>query len=193
MRLKILVVFVLLLNACYSMAQLPERNWPDFSCRSEAIRLSFVELALCIEAGAYTDVQVLAGSTPSMVFEQQDAERFDALFYEADALSVQVLAKQLAQTETWQVLDTLFRLPAKAQKSELETLLLRAFEINDATRLLMVEKNNYRAYIRINPQAADNTIYLTQASSNELYRLVGNFSKQQAMRWLQQMEFTIHE
>ena len=193
MRLKILIVCVLLLNACYSIAQLPERNWPDFSCGSEAIRLSFVELTLCIESGAFTNVQVLAGRTPSMVFEQQDAERFDALFYEADASSVQALAKQLAQTETWQVLDALFRLPAKAQKSELETLLLRVFEISDATTLLMMDKNNYRVFIRINSQAADNTIYLAQVTSNELYRLVGNFSEQQAIHWLQQIEFTIHE
>lgn len=187
MRLKCLIVALFLLHACHSMAQLAEQPWPEVSCSTDAVVVNFVELPFCVEPGIFSRVQVLAGKTPAMVFEQ-GAERFDAIYYEVDAQSLRILAQQLSQETAWQALDTLFALPGKKHKSVQEQLLLQVFDIQSDTRLSAYTLADYRAYIRVNPEAADNTIFITETKTNTLYRLVGNFDETQAIHWLSRLD-----
>ncbi|KKO45444.1 hypothetical protein WG68_10360 [Arsukibacterium ikkense] len=186
MRLRSLLISLLLLNACHSVAQLPEQDWPEFNCSTGSVIMNFVDLSVCVESEVYSKVQVLAGSMPTIVFEQ-DVARFDALFYEADASSLQILSRHLKQQTAAQTLNVLFRLPAKEQKSELELQLLQVFDMRKETKLSVYLTPGYQAYIRVNPDEADNTIYIADTKSDTLYRLVGNFTEAEARHWLSRL------
>lgn len=183
---KCLLLSLLVLSACSSIAQPVVASWPAFSCTSNDVVLTFVDLQLCTKAGAYSKVQVLAGTTPSIAFEQKDS-RFDVLSYEAAELALARLPARLESASAAQALATLFSWQGKTQLSAKQQALLQVFDINPNTKLRVFKNGDFTAYLRLNAEVADNTIFITAANSEKVYRLIGNFSEAEAKQWLSQL------
>ena len=183
---KCLLLSLLVLSACSSVAQPVVASWPAFSCTSNDVVLTFVDLQLCTKADAYSKVQVLAGTTPSIAFEQNDS-RFDVLSYETADHALAGLPTRMESASAGQALATLFSWHGKAQLTAQQQTLLQVFAINPNTKLSVFKKGDFTAYLRLNAEVADNTIFITAANSEKVYRLIGNFGETEARQWLSQL------
>lgn len=183
---KSLLLSLLALSACSSIAQPVAINWPEFSCASSEVVLTFVDLRLCTKAGAYSKVQILAGTTPSIVFEQHDS-RFDVLSYESADNALAGLPKRIDSSGAAKALETLFSWQTHEQLTAKQQTLLQVFDITAKTKLMLFNNGSVTGFVRLNADAADNTIFITSAKSENVYRLIGNFNEADATQWLSQL------
>ncbi|KKO44830.1 hypothetical protein WG68_13410 [Arsukibacterium ikkense] len=186
---KCLLLSLLALSACSLLAQPVAAEWPEFNCASNELVLTFVDLNICTKAGAYSNVQVLAGTAPSIVFEQNN-NRFDVLSYEGADRALAGLAARTGSASTGQALERLFSWRGNHELTAQQQALLGVFNIDAATQLKVFSDGRYTAYIRLNADAPDNTIFITAANSEQVYRLIGNFSEGDAQKWLTRLSPT---
>ena len=183
---KSLLILLLSLSACSLVAQPVAEKWPEFNCASNELVLTFVDLNICTKAGAYSNVQVLAGTTPSIVFEQSN-DRFDVLSYEGADKALAGLAARTGSASAGQALERLFSWRDKPESTAQQKALLGVFSIDADSTLKVFGNGRYTAYIRLNADAPDNTMFITTANSEHIYRLIGNFSEADARQWLGQL------
>jgi hypothetical protein len=126
---------------------------------------------------------VLAGATPTIVFEQGKS-RFDALSYEPADKALSGLPARLEAANARQALDALFSWRDNANRTPKQQALLQVFGIEAETRLMQLNNGNMTAYVRLNEGAADNTVFIVVGDSNNAYRLIGNFNEADVQRWL---------
>ncbi|GAB58797.1 hypothetical protein RNAN_1785 [Rheinheimera nanhaiensis E407-8] len=171
------------LSACNSHAQPTVTAWPAFNCNSNAVVITFVELRICTSAATYSKVEVLAGATPTIVFEQGD-KRFDALSYESAEKALSGLPARLEAENARQALDALFYWRDSSNLTPQQQALLQVFGIETETQLMQFTNGNVTAYVRVNEGAADNTVFIIIDGSNNVYRLIGNFNEADVQQWL---------
>ncbi|WP_156420326.1 hypothetical protein [Rheinheimera sp. EpRS3] len=126
---------------------------------------------------------MLAGSTPTIVFEQGET-RFDALSYESADKALSSLPARLEVTNARQVLDALFSWRDNPNRTLQQQALLEVFGIEAKTRLMQFTNDDLAAYVRVNEGAADNTVFIIVGDSNNIYRLIGNFNEADVQQWL---------
>lgn len=179
---KCLLLSFLALSACGSVAQPVTEKWPDFGCTSDALVLTFVDLNICTKVGVFSNLQVLGGATPSMVFEQNS--RFDVLSYESADNALAGLPKRIDRSGAAKALETLFSWQTHEQLTARQQTLLQVFDITAKTKLMLFNNGSVTAFVRLNADAADNTIFITSQKSENVYRLIGNFNEADAIQWL---------
>ena len=187
---KFVLLSFLVLSACRTAAQPVVATWPEFNCTDNEMILIFVDFRICTKAGAYNKVHILAGTIPSIAFEQNDS-RFDVLSYESAASALAGLPKQIESSNAAQALDSMFSWSSQKHITTKQQTLLQVFAITDNTKLMVFKKGDTTAYVRLNTDAADNTIYITSADSENVYRLIGNFSEVDAKQWLSYLSPTV--
>lgn len=175
-----LLLSLLALSACSLHAQPTVTAWSEFSCSDDAVVITFVDLNVCTKASTYSKVEVLAGATPTIVFEQGD-KRFDALSYESADKALSGLPARLELANGRQALDALF---SWRDSSINQQALLQVFGIDAETQLRQFTKGDVAAYMRVNEGAADNTVFIIIGDSGSVYRLIGNFNKAHVQQWL---------
>jgi len=97
---KCVLISLLAMSACSLVAQPVAEKWPEFNCASNELVLTLVDLNICTKAGAYSNVQVLAGTTPSIVFEQSN-DRFDVLSYEGADKALATQSRRRNKKPCW--------------------------------------------------------------------------------------------
>ncbi|MDR6982172.1 hypothetical protein J2X32_000780 [Rheinheimera pacifica] len=180
---QLLLLSLFALTACSSQAQPTVASWPAFNCSTNTVSITFVDLRICTSAETYSKVEVLAGVTPTLVFEQGET-RFDALSYESADKALSGLPARLEVANARQALDALFSWRGSSNLSPKQQALLQVFGIEAETRLMQFNNSNMTAYVRLNEGAADNTVFIIVGDSNNVYRLIGNFNEADVQRWL---------
>jgi hypothetical protein len=179
---QLLLLSLFALTACSSQAQPTVAAWPAFNCNINAVTITFVDLRICTGAKTYSKVEVLAGATPTIVFEQGET-RFDALSYESADKALSGLPARLEVTNARQALDALFSWRDNSNLTPKQQALLQVFGIDAETQLMQFINGDVAAYVRLNKGAVDNTIFIIVGDSN-VYRLIGNFNEADVERWL---------
>ncbi len=179
----LLLLSLFALSACSLQAQPTVTAWPAFNCNTNVVPITFVDLHICTSAETYSKVEVLAGATPTIVFEQGES-RFDALSYESADKALSGLPARLETANVRQALDALFSWRGSSNLSPKQQALLQVFGIDAETRLMQFNNGNMTAYVRLNEGAADNTVFIIVGDSNNIYRLIGNFKEADVERWL---------
>ncbi|MBU2112771.1 MAG: hypothetical protein KKE94_03240 [Gammaproteobacteria bacterium] len=180
---QLLLLSLFALSACSSHAKSSVTAWPAFNCNSNAVVITFVDLHVCTNASTYSKVEVLAGATPTIVFEQGD-KRFDALSYEPVDKALSGLPARLELANGRQALDALFSWRDSSNLMPKQQALLQVFGIEAETQLMQFTDGNVVAYVRLNEGAADNTIFIIVGDSSIVYRLIGNFNEADVKPWL---------
>ncbi|MBU1309108.1 MAG: hypothetical protein KKE30_06205 [Gammaproteobacteria bacterium] len=155
-------------------AQSTVTAWPEFSCSNGVVVITFVDLSICNRAATYSKVEVLAGATPTIVFEQGD-KRFDALSYEPAEKALSGLPARLAVANAGEALNTLFSWRGNKNLTAKQQTLLQVFGIEAETQLMQFTTGDVAAYVRLNKGTADNTIFMIVGNSSHVYRVIGNF------------------
>lgn len=180
---QLLLLSLFALTACSSQAQPTVASWPAFNCSTNAVSITFVDLRICTSAETYSKVEVLAGATPTIVFEQGET-RFDAFSYESADKALSGLPARLETANARQALDALFSWRDNPNRTLQQQALLQVFGIEAETRLMQLNNGNMTAYIRLNEGAADNTVFIIVGDNNNVYRLIGNFNEADVQQWL---------
>ncbi|WP_445768636.1 hypothetical protein [Rheinheimera sp.] len=92
---------------------------------------------------------MLAGATPTIVFEQGD-KRFDALSYEPVDKALSGLPARLELANGRQALDALFSWRDSSNLMPKQQALLQVFGIEAETQLMQFTDGNVVAYVRLN-------------------------------------------
>lgn len=130
---------------------------------------------------------MLAGATPTIVFEQGET-RFDAFSYESADKALSGLPTRLEVANARQALDALFSWRDSGNLTPKQQALLEVFGIEAKTRLMQFTNDDLAAYVRLNEGAADNTVFIIVGDSNNIYRLIGNFTEADVVEWLRQIK-----
>ena len=171
------------LSACSLQAKPSVAVWPEFNCSDNAVVITFVDLRVCVKASTYQKVEVLAGITPTIVFEKADSG-FNALSYEPVEKALSGLASRVPAKDARQALDALFSWRDSSNLTPKQQALLQVFGISEKTQLLQFNNGEMLAYVRLNEGAVDNTIFMLVGNSSSVYRLIGNFSSADVQQWL---------
>ncbi|MFT5544935.1 hypothetical protein [Rheinheimera aquimaris] len=180
---RLLLLSLFSLSACSSHAQPTVMAWPEFSCSDNAVVITFVDLNVCTKASTYSKVEVLAGATPTIVFEQNGTD-FNALSYEPAEKALSGLPSRIQAESPRQALDALFSWRDSSNLSPKQQAFLQVFGIEAQTQLMQFTNGNMTAYVRLNEGAADNTIFMIVGNSSNVYRVIGNFSSADVQQWL---------
>ncbi|HEY0922855.1 hypothetical protein [Rheinheimera pacifica] len=103
----LLLLSLFSMSACNLHAQPTVAAWPAFNCNTNAVTITFVDLRICTGTETYSKVEVLAGATTTIVFEQGET-RFDVLSYESADKALSGLPARLEVANARQALDALF-------------------------------------------------------------------------------------
>lgn len=183
---QLLLLSLFVLSACSLQAQPTVTAWPAFNCNSNAVVITFADLRICTSAETYSNVEVLAGATPTIVFEQGD-KRFDALSYEPAEKALSGLPARLEIANARQALDALFSWRDNVNRTSKQQALLQVFGIEAETQLMQFTNGYVAAYVRVNKGAADNTIFIIVGDSGNVYRLIGNFNEADGQQLLRSL------